>query len=119
MEVLTNDNLPRFVARLRSLLSDRTFTFYESRGEILTNMRLASVPIIATWANDLLYTEVNMGGVAQPFTSYFATPDGPPLIEDAQTCRIKFGFTDRTLFTEVEYLAPQLQGHTALVIFKA
>jgi hypothetical protein len=117
MEVLTNANMPKFVQRLRRLLTGRSFTFQSSGGHIHANVALKSVSDISTWENGLWYTQVDMDGVVQPFTSYFAAPDGKPLVEDVQMCRVLFAFADQSLLVKVEHLAPEMRGHVFTICF--
>ncbi|HMH70634.1 MAG TPA: hypothetical protein VK502_04490, partial [Candidatus Saccharimonadales bacterium] len=49
---------------------------------------------------------LDMDGVVQPFTSYFADSSSKPLVDDIQTVRVMYEFSPRSLETHLIFLSP-------------
>lgn len=115
MEQLTHETMPRFMEQLRTLVDGHRFTLRSIRGHSHTGvsmkeLRLEDLP------GGLKILSLDMGGVVQPFTSYFADSSSEPLVNDIQTVRVMYKFTPRSLETHLTFLSSDASWEGTMVI---
>lgn len=84
MKQLTHETMPQFMEQLRTLVEGHRFTHRSIRGHTHTGMSLKQLKLEGL-PGGLKMLSLDMGGVVQPFTSYFADSSSKPLVNDIQT----------------------------------
>jgi len=118
-EQLTHQSIDSFCKRLAQFLGDGYFTVITLRGITHEHARLRKPLFVEDLPDGCKKISVDMGGVVQPFTSFYRAPNAAPVVNNETLNKTEFAFLGDQLHVRVSLLSGRKVDTFDVRLFKS